>query len=58
VSDSGTPSYNTPDGKGAWGDDWGCPADVAFAGQRRALVWDGSEAGVGLIGIDLQGRKQ
>jgi sugar lactone lactonase YvrE len=58
VSNSGTPSYNTPDGKGAWGGDWGEPADAAFAGERGALLWDGSEAGMGLIGVDLKGRKQ
>mgnify|MGYP001619255113 CR=1 FL=1 len=58
VANSGTPSYNTPDGKGAWGGDWGGPADIAFAGERGALVWDGSEAGMGLIGIDAKGRKQ
>ncbi len=58
VSNSGTPSYNTPDGKGAWGGDWGVPADACFAGERGALVWDGSEAGTGLIGVDTTGRKQ
>jgi sugar lactone lactonase YvrE len=58
VGNSGTPSYNTPDGKGAWGGDWGCPADACFAGERGALAWDGSEAGMGLIGIDAAGRKQ
>lgn len=58
VGNSGTPSYNTPDGKGAWGGDWGCPADVCFTRDRGVLVWDGSEAGMGLIGVDLAGRKQ
>ncbi len=58
VSNGGKPSYNTPDGKGAWGGDWGCPADVCFAGDRGLLVWDGSEAGTGLIGIDAKGAKQ
>jgi sugar lactone lactonase YvrE len=58
VSNSGSPPYNTPDGKGAWGGDWGCPADVCFAGDRAVLVWDGSEAGMGLIGLDAAGRKQ
>jgi hypothetical protein len=58
VSNSGLPSYNTPDGKGAWGGDWGCPADICFAGDRAVLVWDGSEAGMGLIGLDAAGRKQ
>lgn len=58
VSNSGMPSYNTPDGKGAWGGDWGCPADVCFAGDRAVLLWDGSEAGMGLIGLDARGRKQ
>lgn len=58
VGNSGSPSYNTPDGKGAWGGDWGCPADVCFAGERGALAWDGSEAGMGLIGIDGAGKKQ
>jgi len=57
VANCGTPSYNTPDGKGAWGGDWGCPSDVAFAGDRGVLVWDGSEAGTGLIGVDANGRK-
>ena len=58
VSNAGTPSYNTPDGKGAWGGDWGCPTDICFAGERGLLVWDGSEAGTGLIGIDARGNKQ
>lgn len=58
VGNSGTPSYNTPDGKGAWGGDWGCPADVCFAGERGALAWDGSEAGMGIIGVDATGKKQ
>jgi sugar lactone lactonase YvrE len=58
VSNSGSPSYNTPDGKGAWGGDWGSPADICFAGDRGLLVWDGSEAGMGLIGLDAAGRKQ
>ena len=58
VSNSGTPSFNSADGKGAWGGDWGCPVDVCFSGERGALVWDGSEAGTGLIGIDLNGNKQ
>ena len=58
VSNSGSPSYNTPDGRGGWGGDWGCPADVCFAGDRAVLVWDGSEAGMGLIGLDAAGHKQ
>lgn len=58
VSNGGTPSYNTPDGKGAWGGDWGMPTDICFAGERAALVWDGSEAGTGLIGLDGKGQKQ
>lgn len=58
VSNSGTPSYNSEDGKGAWGGDWGCPVDVCFSGERGALLWNGSEAGSGLIGIDLTGKKQ
>ncbi len=58
VSNSGSPSYNTPDGKGAWGGDWGMPTDVCFSGERGSLVWDGSEAGMGLIGVDGNGRKQ
>ena len=58
VSNGGKPSYNTPDGKGAWGGDWGCPSDVCFAGDRGLLVWDGSEAGTGLIGVDAKGAKQ
>ncbi len=58
VGNSGSPSYNTPDGKGAWGGDWGYPADVCFAGNRGVLLWDGSEAGMGVIGIDDKGRKQ
>ncbi len=58
VSNAGKPSYNTPDGKGAWGGDWGCPTDVCFAGDRGLLVWDGSEAGMGLIGVDANGNKQ
>jgi hypothetical protein len=58
VSNAGTPTYNTPDGKGAWGGDWGCPSDVCFAGERGLLIWDGSEAGTGLIGINAKGEKQ
>ncbi len=58
VSNGGRPGYNTPDGKGAWGGDWGCPTDVCFAGERGLLVWDGSEAGTGLIGVDAKGAKQ
>jgi hypothetical protein len=58
VSNSGVPGYNTPDGKGAWGGDWGLPADVCFAGDRAVLVWNGSEAGSGLIGLNAAGRKQ
>jgi hypothetical protein len=58
VSNSGSPSYNTPDGKGAWGGDWGCPTDVCFTGDRAALLWDGSEAGMGLIGVNAAGAKQ
>ena len=57
VSNSGSPPYNTADGTGAWGGDWGSPSGVAFSGDTGVLVWDGSEAGAGVIGINGQGRK-
>ncbi|HUW32252.1 MAG TPA: hypothetical protein VM223_11620 [Planctomycetota bacterium] len=27
------PGYHTPDGKGAWGEDWDDTKDVCFAGE-------------------------
>ncbi len=58
VENSGKPGYPTPDGKGAWGGDWGVPVGVAFAGDKALLCWSGSEAGPGLIMTDSEGNKQ
>jgi hypothetical protein len=58
LSNSGSPSYNTPDGKGAWGGDWANPVDICFAGEKGSILWAGSEAGTGLIGINADGQKQ
>jgi sugar lactone lactonase YvrE len=58
VENSGKPGYHTPDGKGAWGGDWGVPVDVTFAGDKALLCWSGCEAGPGIIMTDVDGNKQ
>ena len=58
VGNSGTPGYHTPNGKGAWGGDWGNPVDICFAGDKGLICWSGAEAGPGIIMMDAEGNKQ
>ena len=58
VHNSGSPSYATPDGTGAWGADHGRPSTVCAAGEHMLLAWDGGEAGWSILRTDLAGKKQ
>ena len=58
VHNSGTPTYATADGTGAWGSDHGRPSAVCSAGDHMVLAWDGGEAGWSVLRTDLQGKRQ
>ncbi len=55
VGVSGNPSYNTMDGKGAWGGDHTNPIDAAADADSLYLLWPVSEAGKALVKTDLKG---
>jgi len=57
LHNSGSPSYRTPEGTGAWGADHGRPSTVSAAGDHMLLAWDGGEAGDSILKTDLAGRK-
>lgn len=58
VHNTGTPPYKTDDGTGGWGGDHGWPQDIAMLGDKQVLIcWNAAEAGWGLIGTDLKGKK-
>ena len=53
------PPWNTADGKGSYYGDHTPPEAVAFGpGERGAIACAMGEAGMHLIGVDLQGRRQ
>jgi len=59
VMNSGTPPWITADGKGSWGADHGKPQDAAAGPNGQVyLLWEGSEAGFTVIGVDTNGHKQ
>ncbi len=53
----GNPSWDTPDGRGAFYGDHSAPRSVAAAGDYVALACPIGEGGAPLIGCDLQGQK-
>jgi hypothetical protein len=53
----GNPSWDTPDGRGAFYADHSAPLAVATAGDYVALGCPGGEAGKPLIGCDLNGQR-
>lgn len=53
----GSPSWDTPDGRGAFYGDHSGPQAVATSGQHVALAVPIGEAGKYLIGTDLSGRR-
>jgi hypothetical protein len=54
----GNPTWNTPDGRGAFYADHTAPQAVAAAGNSVALGCPMGEAGPPLIGCDLSGQKR
>jgi len=53
----GQPAWNTGDGTGNWGSDHGPPQDVTSVGDRVVLCWPFYEAGWGVVGTDLNGKR-
>ena len=58
VGVSGTPPYQTEDGKGGWAGDYNNPQCVAVEGERVVLGTANAEAAPHSICTDLEGRKQ
>ena len=58
VGMSGTPPYQTEDGKGGWAGDYWEPTYVAIEGDRVILGTGNAEAAAYTIRTDLEGRKQ
>ncbi|MFZ2657480.1 MAG: hypothetical protein WAX69_21270 [Victivallales bacterium] len=50
-STSGTPPYNTADGKGGWGGDHGQPIDVCADESGIYFLWDNNEAAKAFVKI-------
>jgi len=57
MSQPGFP-WQTADGTGGWGGDYGPPTAACVAGDTVVLGWTGHEAGWGIIGVDLDGQKK
>lgn len=57
VGMSGTPPYQTEDGKGGWAGDYWEPMYVAIEGDRVVLGTGNAEAQKPTIGTDLEGNK-
>ena len=55
VGTSGTPPYQTLDGKGGWGGDHGVPIAVAADASGIYFGWMGAEAQSYLVKVDYQG---
>lgn len=56
VGASGSPFYNTMDGKGGWGGDHLNPLDAAADADSIYLLWAVSESGKALVKTDLSGK--
>ncbi len=54
----GDPTWNTPDGRGAFYGDHSSATGVAAGGDMVALACPGTEAGPHVIGCDLNGRRR
>ncbi len=48
---SGTPAWNTADGKGGWGGDHGQPIDVASDETGTYFLWDNNEAAKAFVKV-------
>ncbi len=58
LGNSGQPAWKNAEGTGGWGGDYGPPHAAAVAGDTVILAWMGHEAGWGIIGTDLSGKKK
>jgi hypothetical protein len=56
VGTSGTPPYDTPDGKGGWGGDHGPVVAAAADDTGRYFVWNMSESGKAIVKTDFDGK--
>ena len=56
VGTSGQPPYNTTDGKGGWGADFGAPIDAACDDTGTYFLWDTSEGGRSIVKIGADGK--
>lgn len=54
----GNPSWDTPDGTGAFYGDHSCPLAAAAGGDTVALTCPMGESGKALIGLDLDGQRK
>lgn len=54
----GTPPWEMPDGKGAWGADHAIARHVTRAADGVVIGWNFAEGGHGLIGVGPDGRKR
>ncbi len=57
VNNSGQPPYQTSDGRGGWGGDYGPPVSVCSDTQRVYMLWPNGEASTTHIATDFEGRK-
>lgn len=57
VNNSGQPPYQTSDGRGGWGGDYGPPVSVCSDTQRVYVLWPSGEASPTHIATDFEGRK-
>jgi hypothetical protein len=57
VGSSGTPPYQTDDGKGGWAGDYNAPWNLAIDDDRVVLGTTSAEAAPATIAVDLEGRK-
>ena len=57
IGNSGQPAWKTSDGTGGWGGDYGPPTAATVTSDKIILGWTGHEAGWGIIGTDLNGKK-
>jgi hypothetical protein len=56
VGTGGTPGYQTPDGTGGWGGEYGGPIDVAADQSGVYLLWLSYESGKALVKLGHDGR--
>ncbi len=55
VGTGGSPGYQTPDGTGGWGGEYGGPIDVACDDSGVYLIWLSYESGKGLVKLAHDG---